>query len=183
MKNILKLTLVVAAVLSSTTLYAQKFARINSQEVITVMPETKEMNTNLEAFSKELQEQIEQIQVEFNNKYAEFEKGQATMSSAVKQMKQQELQQLQERYQQFQQYAQQDFQKKQQELLAPIQEKLSKAIEKVAKAGGYLAVFDTAFPTMSYFDAAALIDLAPAVRKELGITDAPTAAPAAAPAK
>ena len=58
MKNFLKLTLVVVAALSSTTLYAQKFARVNSQEVMAVMPETKEMNTNLEAFSKELQEQI-----------------------------------------------------------------------------------------------------------------------------
>lgn len=178
MKNFLKLTLVVVAVLSSTTLYAQKFARVNSQEVMAVMPETKEMNTNLEAFSKELQEQIEQIQVEFNNKYAEFEKNQATMSSAVKQMKQQELQQLQERYQQFQQYAQQDFQKKQQELVAPIQNKLSAAIEKVAKAGGYTAVFDTAFPTLAYFDAATLVDIAPAVRKELGITETPAETPA-----
>lgn len=178
MKKLLKLTLVVAAMLSSTTLYAQKFACINSQDVLLVMPETKEMNTNLEAFSKELQEQIEQIQVEFNNKYAEFEKGQATMSDAVKQMKQQELQQLNERYQQFQQYAQQDYQKKQQELLTPIQQKLTTAIEKVAKAGGYLAVFDTAFPTLAYFDTAAMVDLAPAVRKELGITDAPAAAPA-----
>ena len=76
MKNILKLTLVLAAVLCSTSVYAQKLARVNTQEIFAVMPETAEMQTNLDAFGKELQEQLEAIQVEFNNRYAEFEKTQ-----------------------------------------------------------------------------------------------------------
>lgn len=67
MKKILKLTLVVAAVLCSTTVFAQKLARVNTQEIFAVMPETKEMQQNLDAFGKELQEQLEAIQVEFNN--------------------------------------------------------------------------------------------------------------------
>ena len=74
MKNFLKLTLVLALTLSSTTVFAQKLARVNTQELFAQMPETKEMQANLESFSKELQEQLEQIQVEFNNRYAEFEK-------------------------------------------------------------------------------------------------------------
>ena len=171
MKKILKLTLVLAMVLCSTSVYAQKLASVNTQEIFAVMPETKEMQTNLDAFGKELQEQLEAIQVEFNNRYAEFEKNQATMNPTVKQMKQSELNGLQERYAQFQQIAQQDFAKKQQELAAPIQQKLDAAIEKVAKAAGYAAVFDAM--AFVYSDAAQVVNINAAVKKELGITDAP----------
>ena len=169
MKKVLGLTLLAVAMLGISTASAQKFARINLQEVVVAMPEFDEAQKNLEAFGKDLQEQIEQIQVEFNNKYAEFQKNQATMADSIKQMKQQELEQLQQRYGEFQQIAQQDFQKKQQELAAPIQEKLTAAIAKVAKAGGYSVVFDTSIPTLVYFDEAQTTDLAPAVKKELGI--------------
>lgn len=171
MKNFLKLTLVLALTLSSTTVFAQKLARVNTQELFAQMPETKEMQANLESFSKELQEQLEQIQVEFNNRYAEFEKTQATMNPTVKQMKQAELNGLQQRYGEFQQIAQQDFAKKQQELATPIQEKLDAAISKVAKAGGYTAVFDAM--SFVYYDAAQVVDINAAVKKELGIVDAP----------
>lgn len=171
MKKIIKLTLVLAMAFCSTTVFAQKLARVNTQEIFAVMPETAEMQTNLDAFGKELQEQLEAIQVEFNNRYAEFEKSQATMNPTVKQMKQQELNDLQQRYAQFQQIAQQDFSKKQQELAAPIQEKLDAAIAKVAKVGGYAAVFDAMI--FVYSDDAQVIDINAAVKKELGITDAP----------
>ena len=167
MKNILKLTLVVAAILCSTSVFAQKLARVNTQEIFAVMPETKEMQSNLDAFGKELQEQLEQIQVEFNNRLADFEKNQESMNPTVKQMKQAELQGLQQRYGEFQQIAQQDFQKKQQELALPIQEKLDAAIAKVAKAAGYSAVFDTM--AFVYYDEAQVVDINGAVKKELGI--------------
>ena len=75
-------------------------------------------------------------------------------------------------------FAQQKFQKRQNELLAPIIEKAKNAIDKVAAAGGYLAVFDTSTGSLAYFDEASLTDIAPAVKKELGITDAPAAAAA-----
>ena len=116
-----------------------------------------------------LQEQLEQIKVEFNNRYAEFEKNQASMNPTVKQMKQAELNGLQQRYAEFQQIAQQDFQKKQQELAVPIQEKLDAAISKVAKAAGYAAVFDAM--VFVYSDSAQVVDINAAVKKELGIAE------------
>ena len=57
MKKLIRLTLVISmAMLSTTTLYAQKFGRINMQMVLASMPESKEMQTNLESFGKELNE-------------------------------------------------------------------------------------------------------------------------------
>ena len=163
------------AILGIGTVSAQKFARVNLQEIVVTMPEFSEAQKNLEAFGKDLQEQMEQIQVEFNNKLADFEKNQATMAASVKQMKQQELQQLQQRFTEFQQIAQQDFQKKEAELIEPVQNKAQEAINKIAKAAGYIAVFNTSVPSLAYFDEAQLVDIAALVKKELGITDKPAA--------
>ena len=173
-----KLFILAAALFAIGTVSAQKFARVNLQEIVVAMPEFEQAQKNLEAFGKDLQEQMEQIQVEFNNKLADFQKNQATMAASVKQMRQQELEQLQQRFSEFQQIAQQDFQKKEAELIEPVQKKANDAVNKVAKAAGYIAVFNTSVPSLAYFDEAQLTDIAPLVKKELGIVDKPAAAPA-----
>ena len=178
MKKLLGLTLLAVAMFGISTASAQKMARINLQDIVVAMPEFSEAQKNLEAFAKDLQEQMEQIQVEFNNKLADFEKNQATMAASIKQMRQQELQQLQQRYAEFQQIAQQDFQKKETELLEPVQQKAQNAVNKISKANGYIAVFNTSVPSLAYFDEAQLVDIAPLVKKELGIVEKPAAAPA-----
>ena len=165
MKKAIKLTLAVVFVMGATSLFAQKFGRINTQEVISVMPEMKEMQTNIEAYSKDLQESMENIVVEYNNKYQEFNKNFSTMSDAVRQLKEKELNDLIQRRNDFEQVAQQDLQKRYNELLAPIIDKAKAAIDKVASAGSYLAVFDTSTGSLAYFDEAMLTDLAPAVKK------------------
>ena len=170
-----KLFILLGVILGVSTVSAQKFARVNLQEVVVAMPEFEQAQKNLEAFGKDLQEQMEQIQVEFNNKLADFQKNQATMAASVKQMRQQELEQLQQRFSEFQQIAQQDFQKKQAELIEPVQKKAQEAVNKVAKANGYIVVFDVSVPSLAYIDEAQTTDIAPLVKKELGIVATPAA--------
>ncbi|MDE5691990.1 MAG: OmpH family outer membrane protein, partial [Alistipes sp.] len=143
MKKAIKLTLAVALMLSASSLFAQKLGRINSQDILLAMPETKEMETNMQAFTKDLQDNLETISVEFNQKLTDYQKNYSTYSDSVRQLKERELQELQNRRQEFEQVAQQDIQKKQQELLTPIIEKAKAAIDKVAKDNGYLAIFET----------------------------------------
>lgn len=169
MKRFIKLTLAVVLVMSSTSLFAQKFARINMQELIATMPETKEMQTNLQAYVKDLQEQIETLQVELNNKYNDFMKEYNNLSEGVRNVKEQEIQDMQKRLQEFDQWAQNDLQKKRAEMSEPIFTKANEAVNKISKAGGYLAVFDTSVPSMAYFDEGALTDLMGQVKAELGI--------------
>ena len=102
------------------------------------------------------------------------------MAASVKQMKQQELQQIQQRYTEFERIANEDFQKKQAELFEPVHKKAQEAVNKVAKAAGYIAVFDLTNQSLAYYDEAQMVDIAPAVKKELGIVEQPAAA---APAK
>ena len=106
MKKLIKLTLVVALVLGSSSLFAQKLGRINLEEIITLMPEYKEMMTNMEAYSKDLRDNLETIQVELNTKYNDFQKNKATYSEVTRQLKEKELTDLQNRLQEFYQSAQ-----------------------------------------------------------------------------
>ena len=174
MKKILKLTLAVALMMCATVASAQKFGRVDLAAIVPNMPEFKEAQTNLEAYGLDLQNQLEQIQVEFNQKYAEYEKNRATSTDTIRQMKESELQQLQQRFQEFQQIAQQDIQQKEAELMEPIYNKANEAVKAVAEAGGYMAIFSTAGDMatsagLAYFDPAALTDITAEVKKGLGI--------------
>ncbi len=169
MKNVLKLTLVLAMMLSCTTLFAQKLGRINSQEVMLAMPETAEMQTKLQAVAKDWEENLELINVEFNNKLQEFQKNLSTMSDAARQIKEKDLNDLRQRGTEMQQMAQQDLARQEQELMTPIIEKAQNAIQAVSKAGGFTAIFETS--SLVYFDETTLIDITPLVKKELGITE------------
>ena len=182
MKKILKLTLAIALLMGSTSLFAQKFGRINTQEIIMSMPETKTMQTNMEAYAKELQDNIETMNVEFNTKLQDFQKNFNTLTDIAKEMKEKDLNDLQARIREFQERAQQEYQKKQTELLSTIIEKAKNAIDKISAAGGYLVVFDTSTGSLAYFDEATLTDIAPEVKKELGITETPAATTTPAPA-
>jgi len=182
MKKAIGLTLAVVLTMSASPLLAQKFGRVNSQDIMMVMPETKEMQTNLEAFGKDIQDNMETIQVEFNQKFQEYNKNVNTYSDSVRQLKEKELQELNGRMRDFEQIAQQDYQKRQQELLVPIIEKAKAAIDKVAAAGGYLVVFDVVGNSLAYIDEANVTDITPEVKKELGISETATPAPAETPA-
>lgn len=177
MKNYAKLTLVAALILCSSTLFAQKFGYINSQELISAMPERDSVQTKLTAYSQELGNQLETIQVEFNNKVVEYQKAQSTLTETMRQVKEKELQDLQARYQDFQEAAQQDLQKMQAQLMTPVIERAENAIKKVCKANAFTVVFDQAAGAMAYFDEVTMVNVLPIVKKELGIVDA---APAAA---
>lgn len=174
MKKILKLTLTMVLVMCASSVFAQKFGRVDLAAVVTNMPEFKEAQVNLEAYGKDLQDQLEQIQVEFNTLLADYEKNAPTLSDSVRQLKERELTELQQRYQDFTQLAQQDMQKKEAEMMNPIYEKANEAVKKVASAGGYIAIFSTAqnqpaSAGLAYFDPVALTDVTALVKSELGI--------------
>lgn len=176
MKKFLKLTLAVVLVFSASTAFAQKFGRVDLAAVLTNMPEYKEAQTNLEAYGKDLQDQLEQIMVEYNKLYADYEKSAATLNDSVRQLKEREIMEVQQRYTDFQQIAQQDMQRKEMEIMNPIYEKANEAVKSVSMAGGFLVVFSTtgdqpASAGLAYFDANALIDITADVKKSLGIVE------------
>ena len=176
MKKFLKLTLAVVFILGASSASAQKLARVDLAAVVPNMPEYTEAITNLESLGKELSLQLEQMNVELNNKYADYQKNASTYSDTVRQMKEQELMDMSQRLEGMQQIAQQDLQKKEADLMTPIYEKANAAVNKVAAAGGYAVVFSTAGDQASsaglaYFDPAQVKDITADVKKELGIAE------------
>ena len=145
---------------------AQKIAHVNSQEIMALMPETKQMGAKLDSVQGVYETQLANMQEEFNKKLTEFQQQQATMTAGVKEFRQQELAEMEQRMQMFYQTVQKDLQAKQVEYLQPVQNKLLEAINKVAAAQGCTYVVDRA--AVLYVGADAL-DLTSAVRAELGI--------------
>ena len=146
-----------------------KFAHLNSQEIITVMPEFTKAQADLDAMSKKYQEEMQRTQEEFNKRYQEFVAQADSLPKTIAERRQKELQDMQTRLEQFQQNAQQTFQMEQQKYYAPIYKKANEAITKVAKAGGYTYVIDLSAGAVIYVDDANAKSISDDVKRELSI--------------
>lgn len=173
MKKAIKLTLAVVMMMGATSLFAQKFGRIDMQALIFSMPETKDMQAKMEEFTKNLEDTYQTMNVEFNTKYQEFMKNQSSLSDAVRQMKEKELNELASRRDEFVQMAQQDQQKEQTRLYTPIYQKAQNAVNQIAKSGGYTVIFQSG--QQPYLDEATVTDILAEVQTSLGIDPAAAA--------
>lgn len=173
MKTIAKLTLAAAFLLAgSAAVQAQKFGVVNVSEVVMLMPEKDSADVKLQALQKELMDQLDAVQVEFNTKLQDYQKNKATYSDAVDQMKTKELNDLQTRYQELQQVAAQQFQKTQGELLTPLIEKAQKAIDKIGNDNGFTLIFNTENAPLA-FQNSSVVDVFPLIKKELNLKERP----------
>jgi outer membrane protein len=96
------------AILSFATVFSQKIATVNSNEVVFSMPETKTLQGKLEEKQKELSKQLEVMYKDFQTK-ADALKGMDTKAmNAIQEAKMKELQDLQKRIESFEQAAQKE---------------------------------------------------------------------------
>lgn len=169
MKRTLGLLLITVIVSVSGT-FAQnyKFGHINSSELLSIMPDRDSAMLELQNYSQMLQQEIEALQMEYQNKVAAYQEKEQTYSDLVRESKLKEIQEMQGRMQEFQMTAQQDYQQKEAELFQPIMDEAQNAIEKVAKANGFTYVFDLSAGGLVYFSEES-VDILPLVKKELGI--------------
>ncbi len=170
MRKIITLTLMLALSFVTTNVLAQKSAFVKTQEVLMAMPETEQMQKDLEAFRNDFAANLEAMQVELNNKIADYQANESTMNASVRALKEKDMQDLDTRMRQFEQSAMQEIQAKQNELVSPIIAKVREAVSAAAKAGGYAVVYDAAAESLIYYDESIVIDLTPAVRVRLNLT-------------
>ncbi len=171
MKKVFINVLLIAFIFGSISSFAQskaKFGHIDSNSLLALMPERETAKKAIEDHAKQLEEQLQTMQLELETKYADYVEKQAELSELIKKSKEQELADLQKRMQDFQATAQQDLQSKEMELLQPIIDKARKAIEDVSKEKGYTYVFDTGVGALIYWPKDS-DDLLPLVKKKLGI--------------
>jgi outer membrane protein len=170
MKKIIVIFALTAGIaLSATAQHAYKFGHLNVSELIVLMPERDSAQAKLEAYGQDLQEQIETLQVELNNKVNVYQTKQATWSTAILEAKQKEIQEMSQRIEEFQRTAQEDFARMQQTVLRPVIEKADAAISKVGKDNGFTYIFDTSTGALRYFNADHSENVLPLVKAELKI--------------
>ena len=148
------------------SVFAQKFAVINTQQLMESMPELKTVNEQLEAANKKYQDEFTKLQEEFQKKYEEFQALEESTPQTIKERRMQEMQELENKIQQFRETAVQDIQRQQQQLMAPIQEKVVKAIQAVGAEGNYTFVFENVMPLYTGTD---VTDITDTVKSRLGI--------------
>ena len=169
-----KIILVAAVALMSFAAKAQdlKFAYVDFNEVVMLMPEMDEARATLEENSKTNEEIMMAMYEEYQTKMQQYEQKASTWTPAVLETKQRELMEIESRLQQTQQSLQQELQQLQQNLQAPIVEKANKVISDLAKAKGIAAVYEKS--SFLYVDPAQFIDLTPEARVALNIPEGRT---------
>jgi outer membrane protein len=145
MKNNLILT-VLLLLAGAFSLQAQSQIKIGYADVdyiLSQMPETRQVEADLQAHSTQLQNQYQAKVKEFQDKLDKYQREAANMVDAVRQDRERELQQLETNIQKFQQDAQASIQKKQTDLMQPLYDKVGKMIESVAKEQQYTYILST----------------------------------------
>ncbi|ADV42354.1 OmpH family outer membrane protein [Bacteroides helcogenes] len=145
-----------------------KFAHMNSQEVISVMPEFTKAQADLDALSKQYQKEMETSQAEFNRKYQELLQQQDSLPKNILERRQKEINEMAQRQEAFQQEAYQAMQKAQQDAMTPIYKKLDEAIQAVGKAEGVIYIFDLARTAIPFVGTQST-DVTAKVKTQLGI--------------
>ncbi len=148
------------------SVFAQKFAVINTAQLMESMPEIKTVNEQMEAATKKYEDEFAKLQEEFQKKYEEFQGLDEKTPQTIKDRRMQEMQELDNKIQQFRQTASQDLQRQQQQLMAPIQESVMKAIQNVGAEGNYTFVFENMVPVYVGTD---VTDITNTVKTRLGV--------------
>ena len=142
-KTIIALVAMFAVALGAN---AQKFGHVDTQAIMQSLPEITRISGELQAKAQELDNQMKEMQEEFQKNYDAYEKAKPTLSAADQQKREAELQEQYTKIQGAAQQNQQEIQKLQQEKMAPIQQKIMTAIQNVGKAGQYTYIFEATAP-------------------------------------
>lgn len=121
----------------------QKIGYINSLELLSLMPEVKKADAQLETYAKTFKDQLDVMQKDYDGKVKAFQAGEKTMGDAIKEVKYKEIQDLQKRMIDLSDNAEQKVGDKKEELYKPIFEKANTAIQAVGKEKGYAYILDS----------------------------------------
>ena len=158
-----------ALVSIAATAQETKFAFVDFNEVIMLMPEMDEARATLEENEKTNNEILQAMYDELQTKYQQKAE---TWTPAIRQSKEAEITEIQARFEQTQQNLSQEISQLQQSLQAPIYEKAQNTITELAKAKGIAAVFEKG--SLLYIDPAQCLDLTSEARTALNIPEGRT---------
>lgn len=125
----------------------QKIGYVNTDQILSKMPEYEGVQQNLQKLSEEWRSQLKELDKEIEEMRKEFEAKEILYTDKVRKEKKQQIQAKineRENYRDQKFGSDGEYFQKQKELLEPIQRKVMEAVNKVAQDKGYDYVFDRA---------------------------------------
>lgn len=164
-----KKIVLILMLIAPMSVFAQKFGHINSQEILTAMPEYTKAQTDIKTMEQQYADEIQRAMDDLNKKYAAFQEEQANLPQNIKDRRMKELQELNEKGMQFQQDASQQLNQSWMEMLQPIAKKIDDAIKAVGQEGGYVYIFDLSSTNIPYVSTTLSTDVTSLVKGKLGL--------------
>ena len=165
-----KIVILVLCLLSTTVIFAQKFACVDSEYILSNMPEYKQAQKELDDLSVQWQREVESKFQTVDKLYKAFQAESVLLPEELKAKKENEIIAAEKESKDLQKQRfgnTGDLSKKRSELVKPIQDKIYNAIEKIAQEKSYSIIFDKASgATILYVDAKT--DISDLILAELG---------------
>ncbi|MFA6200094.1 MAG: OmpH family outer membrane protein [Bacteroidales bacterium] len=165
-----KLVVLLFCILSTTVIFAQKFACVDSEYILSNMPEYKQAQKELDDLSVQWQREVESKFQAVDKLYKAFQAESVLLPEELKSKKENEIIAAEKEAKDLQKQRfgnTGDLTKKRSELVKPIQDKIYNAIEKIAQEKSYSIIFDKASgATILYVDAKT--DVSDLILAELG---------------
>lgn len=145
MKTTKKLFLLIVILMTSIGTYAQKFAYVDSDYILSKMPEFIQAEEKIDDFSKEWQSEIELAYEEVEQMYRDYQSEQVLLTSEMKTKREEAIMEKEKSVQSLQQKYfgnNGDLYKKRQDLIKPIQDRIFDAVQQLAASNKYSIIFD-----------------------------------------
>lgn len=167
-----KVAVVLMLITTAFTTQAQKFAYVDTEYILSNIPDYKEAQAELDKLSIEWQKQLERQYSEIDKMYKNYQAEQILLTEDMKTKREGEIVKKEKEAKEYQKQkfgVDGELFKKRQELVKPVQDKVYQAIQDIATVGGLDIVFDKSSGlTMLYSNAK--YNKSDAVLKKLGYT-------------
>jgi outer membrane protein len=131
--------------MTSISTYAQKFAYVDSDYILSKMTEFAQAEEKIDDFSKEWQSEIESAYEEVEQMYRDYQSEQVLLTSEMKTKREEAIMEKEKSVQSLQQKYfgnNGDLYKKRQDLIKPIQDRIFDAVQQLAASNKYSIIFD-----------------------------------------
>jgi outer membrane protein len=150
--------------------FAQKYAFVDTQYILSNIPSYKSAQDQLEKVSQQYQKELETLHAELDKMYKDFQAEVVLLSDDMKRKREDMIITKEKEYKKLQrQYfgAEGDLYQKRQALVKPIQDDVFNAIQDIAEQGAYSIIFDKA-GSLSMIYTNSKFDLSDQILQKLG---------------
>ncbi len=118
-----------------------KVGTINTEFIMSQMPELESVDQEMKAYSKELDRDLRRKFEEYQELTQKYQEEEKDLNDVIKKFRQNEIADLEEEIQKMQENSQKKLRNRQEELLRPLYNKIGNALEVIVEEDNYTQVF------------------------------------------